>query len=143
MHSIIISTAMALILSISLSAQDPVTQHYEKIDSNDTELAELLKTLKENPDEEAANYMVAIYHYNQGVALLENMDYEAEREELFEAQEQVMLLFAKALPYADKAHQLNPSEKKTIQMLSGIYFGMNDMEKRNAYEKLLIELDQE
>jgi hypothetical protein len=69
------------------------------------------------------------------------MDYELPFEELFAVQERVMELFTKALPYMLKAYELDPTRKTTLQGLSGIYFGLNDIEKSEYYQKLLDELE--
>jgi hypothetical protein len=138
MYNIIISTVLASLLSLTINAQDG-RHHYEQIDSNGTELSELMKALKDKPDEEASHYNLAIHYYNKGVYIIENMDYEAGFESNFETQEQVKKNFSMALPYADKAHNLNPKSINTIRMLSGIYFGMNDMEKHDYYQNLMLE----
>ena len=89
----------------------------------------------------SANYNLAIHYYNQGVNMIDNMDYELPFEELFMVQERVMELFSKALPYMLKAYELDPTRKATLQGLSGIYFGLNDIEKSEYYQQELEKLD--
>lgn len=88
----------------------------------------------------SANYNLAIHYYNQGVNIIDNMNYELPFEELFMIQEKVMSLFQKALPYMLKAYELDPTRKATLQGLSGIYFGLNDLEKSEYYQKELEKL---
>ena len=88
-----------------------------------------------------ANYNLAIHYYNQGVHIIDNMDYELPFEELFLIQEKVMVLFQNALPYMLKAYMLTPGKSATLQGLSGIYFGLNDIEKSEFYQKKLEELE--
>lgn len=88
----------------------------------------------------SANYNLAIHYYNQGVNIIDNMDYELPFEELFAIQEKVMELFQKALPYMLKAYKLDPKRETTLQGLSGIYFGLNDIEKSEYYQQELEKL---
>lgn len=88
-----------------------------------------------------ANYNLAIHYYNQGVNIIDNMDYELPFDELFRIQEKVMELFSKALPYMLKAYELDPTRKAILQGLSGIYFGLNDIEKSEYYQKELEKLE--
>lgn len=113
------------------------------MESVDGDEASLIQMVKDNPNSEVANHFLATYYYNQGVALIENMDYSADKDELIAIQDQVMALFKQAVPYAEKAYEINPKAIKTLTMLSGIYFGMNDMEKHDFYKKLLIEYNQD
>lgn len=91
----------------------------------------------------SANYNLAIHYYNQGVNLIENMDYDVDFELIFEIQAQVMDLFGAALPYMHKAYKLNPYRKETLVGLSGIYFGLNDIEKSEYYQEELKKLESE
>lgn len=88
-----------------------------------------------------ANYNLAIHYYNQGVNIIDNMDYSLDFEQLFQIQDHVMQLFQKALPYMRKAYKLDPTRKATLQGLSGIYFGLNDIEKSEFYQKELEKLE--
>ncbi|MEX2596228.1 MAG: hypothetical protein WEC59_04795 [Salibacteraceae bacterium] len=88
----------------------------------------------------SANYNLAIHYYNQGVNIIENMDYDTDFETLFAVQAQVMELFGQALPYMKKAYKLNPQRKETLVGLSGIYFGLNDIETSEYYQEELKKL---
>ncbi|GAB4385051.1 MAG: hypothetical protein Kow0075_16900 [Salibacteraceae bacterium] len=90
----------------------------------------------------SANYNLAIHYYNQGVHIIDNMDIELPFEELFAIQDKVTELFQKALPYMLKAYKLSPERKSILQGLSGIYYGLNDIEKSEYYQKLLEEIEQ-
>ncbi len=89
----------------------------------------------------SANYNLGIHFYNQGVNMIDNMDYELPFEELFLVQERVMALFTMALPYMLKAYELDPTRIAALQGLSGIYFGLNDIEQSEYYQKKLDELN--
>jgi len=77
----------------------------------------------------SANYNLAILYYNEGVNIIKNLDYDLDLITLTLIQDEVVVLFQRALPYAERAYLLNPCRKETLIMLSGIYFSLNEMEK--------------
>lgn len=99
------------------------------------------KVLNIDSNNISANYNMAIHYYNQGVNIIENMDYEQDFETLFMIQAQVMELFGSALPYMKKAYKLNPYRKETLVGLSGIYYGLNDIETSEKYQEELKKLE--
>ncbi len=50
-------------------------------------------------------------------------------------------VFKQAMPYFEKAHQLNPTEKSYIMALRGIYYNLNMNDKYDAMEKKMEELN--
>ncbi|MEQ9186786.1 MAG: hypothetical protein RLP15_03565 [Cryomorphaceae bacterium] len=99
------------------------------------------KVLNLDSNNISGNYNMAIHYYNQGVNIIENMDYEQDFETLFMIQAQVMDLFGAALPYMKKAYKLNPYRKETLVGLSGIYYGLNDIETSEKYQAELKKLE--
>lgn len=91
----------------------------------------------------SANYNIGIIYYNQGVEIVNNMDYSLDLEQLNNVQDRIIELFKKSLPYMKKAYDLNPKRKETLIGLQGIYFSLNDIPKSEAYKKELEELEQE
>jgi tetratricopeptide (TPR) repeat protein len=91
----------------------------------------------------SANYNIGIIFYNQGVEIVNNMDYSLDLEQLNNVQDRIIELFKKSLPYMKKAYDLNPKRKETLIGLQGIYFSLNDIPKSEAYKKELEELEQE
>ena len=90
-----------------------------------------------------ANYNLGIFHYNQAVKIIEEMDYEMNLVRLYEIQEECISLFLKALPYMKKAYELNPKRKETLIGLSGIYFSLNDIEKSELFKGELEQVKKE
>jgi len=111
----------------------------EEIGNNVVKLYE--EVLQLDQENISANYNLAIHYYNQGVNIIENMDYEQDFETLFAIQAQVMDLFSAALPYMLKAYELNPLRKETLVGLSGIYFGLNNIEESEKYQAELKKLE--
>ncbi len=91
----------------------------------------------------SANYNIGIIYYNQGVEIVNNMDYSLDLEQLNNVQDRIIELFKKSLPYMKKAYDLNPKRKETLIGLQGIYFSLNDIPKSEAYKKELEELEEE
>lgn len=140
MHTIIISIALSLLCSLNIMAQK--VYEYDDVKEQTESLEELKKAVEDNPSSASAKYNLALHFYNKGVTYLETMGDDKTFEENYEIQEMVMLNFAKALPYATEAHLLDESEIQTVRMLSGIHFGLNNMEMHEQFEKLLAELSE-
>jgi len=91
----------------------------------------------------SANYNLGIIYYNEGVEIVNNMDYSLDLIELNAVQDQIVDLFRKSLPFMLKAYELNPKRKETLIGLQGIYFSLNDMKKSEEYKRQLEELEKE
>ena len=89
----------------------------------------------------SANYNMGILYYNQGVDIVNNMDYSLDLEQLNEVQDRIIVLFKKSLPFMVKAYQLDSKRRETLIGLQGIYFSLNDIEKSEFYKKELESLD--
>lgn len=120
---------------------DNPREGYDKEEMGQQVIAVYKKVLNLDSNNISANYNMAIHFYNQGVNIIENMDYEQDFETLFMIQAQVMDLFGAALPYMKKAYKLNPYRKETLVGLSGIYYGLNDIETSERYQQELKKLD--
>ncbi len=97
--------------------------------------------IEKNKDHMRANYNLALLFYNQAVNIMNNMD--DDEEDLFalnEIQDQCIELFGLALPYFNKAHELDPTNKEVLIGLGGVHFSLNDMEKSEEYKAKLQEL---
>lgn len=89
----------------------------------------------------SANYNMGILYYNQGVEIVNNMDYSLDLAQLNEVQDRIIVLFKKSLPFMLKAYELEPTRRETLTGLQGIYFSLNDIEKSERYKKELEQLD--
>ncbi|MEX2379871.1 MAG: tetratricopeptide repeat protein [Vicingaceae bacterium] len=95
------------------------------------------KVLTLDSNNVSANYNIGIIYYNQGVEIVNNMDYSLDLEQLNQIQDQVIELFKKSLPYMKKAYDLDPKKKETLIGLQGIYYSLNDIPKSEAFKKEL------
>jgi len=91
----------------------------------------------------SANYNIGIIYYNQGVEIVNNMDYSMDLIELNAVQDRIIQLFRQSLPFMKKAYDLNPKRKETLIGLQGIYFSLNDIPKSEVYKKQLEQLEQQ
>lgn len=101
------------------------------------------KVLELDSNNVSANYNIGIIYYNQGVEIVNNMDYSLDLEQLNQIQDQIIKLFKKSLPYMKKAYDLNPKKKETLIGLQGIYYSLNDIPKSEAFKKELEQLHEQ
>ncbi len=94
-----------------------------------------------DPNNSAANYNLAILYYNEGADIINNMDYDMDIMKLNEVQDHCIEIFLKALPYMKKSYSLErkgkDKRKETLIGLKNIYYGLNDLEKSEYYEREL------
>lgn len=101
------------------------------------------EVLEKDPDNISANYNLGILYYNEGVEIVNHMDYSLDLFELNAVQDRIIELFRQSLPYMLKAYELNPKRKETLIGLQGIYFSLNDIEKSEEYKRQLEKLEEE
>lgn len=92
-----------------------------------------------------AIYNLGVLYYNKGVYVLkaaqdippsENDKYEAEKQKAIE-------FFKIALPYMEKAHEINPKDRNTLLSLSTIYLKLQMYDKQKKMKELLESLPEE
>ena len=98
-----------------------------------------------DPNGFESNFYVAYFIIEKANALVEtlnstpNMSYEAYNSE----NEKINLVFAEAIPWLEKAHELNPTDIASIEYLNGICFRLREMEgmmdKYNKYHELYLQ----
>lgn len=83
----------------------------------------------------AANYNTSLLYYNAGVDIANNIDYDADFEELLATQDTIVKLFSQALPYMLKAYKANYKMEEVLEGLKFIFIGLNNLEKSAYYEE--------
>jgi len=81
-----------------------------------------------------AQFNLGIIYYNQAVDIINAQIYNIDFTTLAQIQDECIDLFKKALPFAQKAYELDPTNKNVLEMLSGIHFGLNDLDKSNQFK---------
>jgi tetratricopeptide (TPR) repeat protein len=99
------------------------------------------KVLQIEPNNITANYNMALLYYNQAVKIINAMGYDEDIMSLNLILDNCTGLFKESLPYMEKAYRLNPNRRETLIGLSGIYFSLNEEEKRQYIDNMLQDLD--
>lgn len=128
-HEIQFKFAMATAISKGQDKVDSTQRHQLTVIYK-----EILAIDQNNP---SANYNLALLYYNEGVDIVNNMDYDMEFETLMATQEKIANLFNEALPFMLKAYESDYRKEDTLEGLKNIYYGLNDTEKSNYYKQEL------
>ncbi|MCL1942599.1 MAG: tetratricopeptide repeat protein [Candidatus Azobacteroides sp.] len=123
--------------------QDPTEPQYWRVkgdlyeaDKNfDKALDAYQESLKINPEYTAAIGSIGRLYYNQGFDIQSKANEKSIRESQAEM-EKAKDFYKKALPYLEKAHQADPTERQYILALYGVYYALN-MPQMDEMEKLL------
>ena len=66
---------------------------------------------------------------------MREMDYDIDIAKMDVVQENAKKLFKQSEPLMLKVHELNPEDKRALEGLEGIYYGLNDNERMLVYRK--------
>ncbi len=81
--------------------------------------------LQLDPESFAANYSMAVSHYNQGARNLEKLPEATSIPDIYEIQSESMQSIEMALPFMMRAHEINPDKIDAIKGLKWIYFNLH------------------
>ncbi len=123
------------------------TDLYIKSDFTNKKYGDIAKSacfvvLDYDPKNIRANYNLGIIFYNQAAALMREMDYDIDIAKMDVVQENAKKLFKQSEPLMLKVHELNPEDKRALEGLEGIYYGLNDNERMLVYRKKKEALEQ-
>ncbi len=96
------------------------------------------KVLAAQPNNFNANYNMGIVIFNKAVDLINLQDYDTNLMDLETIMETCSGLFAEALPYVEKANNLQPNNENLLKALAGIYHNLGDMENLVLVEEQLL-----
>ena len=91
----------------------------------------LLKAVEMKSDDIYANYNLGNCYYNNYVDIMKNIDDILDDNEYNKQKEIAEGLLAKARPYLEKSHQIDPKDYNTLLMLKLVYSRLNELEKLN------------
>lgn len=114
---------------------------YDKMGNIDKSIESYEKALELNPDFFDSNYNLGAHHFNKGVTkmneecieIMNNAEYE-------KCKAEADAMFNLALPYMEKAFEINPTDKSTLETLKLLYYRMGDMKKHEEMDKRIKEL---
>jgi tetratricopeptide (TPR) repeat protein len=95
------------------------------------------RALEVEPDNFDANLSLGVLSYNRGADLskkINDMDLKTYQKEGKKLEEELKVHFKEALPYFEKAYQLNPSDMSVLQPLASIYNILDMKDKRTKIE---------
>ncbi|MBE9509641.1 MAG: hypothetical protein IMY71_02085 [Bacteroidetes bacterium] len=95
-----------------------------------------------DPEFFTSQYNLGALIYNQGVIMVEEANKILDNEKYTEAREATDLQFAEALPYLEKAHELNKGDIETMETLKLIYYILKMMDKHSRIDRELQNLKQ-
>lgn len=98
------------------------------------------KVLELDPNNPSAMEGLAIVYYNQGAKLIKDVPIDTPIDEMDKIQEDAKKYFKQALPYMQKAYQAKPQDRRIIEGLTGIYYGLNETDKYIEFRKKLDEI---
>ena len=135
-------------IKYSLSVASAYNSIYNQ---SDDELVEYLdkakdiynKVIKTDPDNLLANYNMGIIYYNQAVRIIKNLEVSFDILAFREAEDEVIGLFKKSLPFIETGYEAAPDDKNIVEALYEIYYSLNDEEKYKEYKKKLEGLKKE
>lgn len=112
---------------------------YDKQDKVELAAEYYMKAVEANPENYEANFNTGVVFYNQGGAILKelnNMSLSDFNKKEKEYTERANVYFKKALPYLEKASEIKPDEDITLlETLEGVYIRLKMDEKADATEK--------
>jgi tetratricopeptide (TPR) repeat protein len=113
---------------------------YDKIDKIDKSIEAYEKALELNPDYFDSNYNLGAHHFNKGVNKVNECNEIMDNAEYQKCKEEADAMFDVALPYMEKAHEINANDISTLETLKLLYYRMKLMDKHDAMDAKLKEL---
>lgn len=120
-------------------AQDPKNSSYyfakgtlyDKLQKTDEATASYLKAIEFKEDYFDAYYNLGALYYNKGVKQVDiaNAIPSNQADKYEEEKNKADIEFKKAIPYMEKAHAINPTDKFTMESLKTLYYRLKMMDK--------------
>ena len=105
--------------------------HFEGVVTQYTQALDL------SPEDITATYNLAVSVYNRGVALLKSMGVETSIGEMMAIQDRSATFFEQALPWFERANELQPNRPETLRGLMIVHYSLNDNAASEAFRAQL------
>lgn len=102
---------------------------YEKMDRVDEAIESYKKSIELKDDYFNTYYNLGALYFNRGVNQIEIANEIMDNEEYIIAKAKGDAEFAKALPYMEKGHEVNPEDVSTMETLKTLYYRLKMMDK--------------
>ena len=115
---------------------------YDKIEKPDSAVAAYEKAIELKPDYFDAYYNLGAIYYNKGVKQVEvaNSVPTNQQDKYEEEKNKADEVFKKAIPYMEKASELNPEDTYSLESLKTLYYRLKMMDKFEEVNKKLEDL---
>lgn len=108
--------------------------YYQNVDSASISYKKAIELKSDYFD---AYYNLGALYYNSGAAIIEKANDEKDLKKYDVLKKQADETFEKALPYLEKAYELNPEDNSTMQSLKTLYYRTGNMEKHDLIKAKL------
>ncbi|HSL86761.1 MAG TPA: tetratricopeptide repeat protein [Bacteroidales bacterium] len=109
----------------------------------DEAITNLTKSIELNPDMYDNQYGLGAAYINKASEMFVKANEIMDVNKYSEAIDEAMVVFAKALPYMEKAHQLKPDDVFALRSLRELYYRLQQTDKYNEVRTLLERLEQQ
>ena len=103
----------------------------------DDAIVELQKSIDINPEVFDTQYGIGAAHINKAAEMFKAANEIMDVKKYSDAVDQANAVYAKALPFMEKAHQLSPEDTYTMESLKELYYRMKKTDKYNEIKALL------
>lgn len=110
---------------------------YDKTGKIDESIRSYEDALKLNPDYFDSNYNLGAHHFNRGVNKVNECNEILDNNEYNKCKLEADAMFEIALPYMEKAHEVNATDVATMETLKLLYYRMKMMDKHEEMDKKL------
>lgn len=114
---------------------------YEKMDNPEKALQSYLKALEIKPDYYDALYNTGVLYYNRAVKEFEKANEIMDNKAYQIACDAAMATLRKAVPYMERAHEVNPKDKFTLENLKTVYYRLQMTDKLKEVEEKLSKME--
>jgi len=112
---------------------------YMQSENYDMALESLNKSIEIEPDYFNSQYNAGVCYYNKGASMLEAANEIMDPTEYNKAFEEAKEVFSKAVPFMERARELNPDDMDTLTSLKELYYRLQMIEK---YDEVVAKIKQ-
>ncbi|RLD62082.1 MAG: hypothetical protein DRJ01_06775 [Bacteroidetes bacterium] len=108
---------------------------YDKLEDFENAVKAYSKSIEINPEYFDAQYNMGALYYNKAVKLIDIANEENDNKKYEIKKAAADKVFEQAIPYLEKAHEINPKDMSTMESLKTLYYRMKKMDKFNAIKE--------
>lgn len=114
---------------------------YDKMGQTQNAITAYNKSIELDPKYFDAYYNIAVVFYNNAVKLMEEAVNEQDNKKYLEKKSVAEEEFKKAIPYMEKANEINPTDRSSLETLKSLYYRMKMNDKLEEVTKKIKELE--